>query len=136
DRPVPPMPEHRIQLRKAWLATVPGREAAGPFRVDLPSSGFVSDAPHRLSRGFQRPPIDPSIESVFLRLGAVAGITSIHLNGREVADLRQGKVIGEIELELTGLLAARNTVEIDVDPSPSMPGVEAWGRIELVIRRV
>ncbi|MBX6312401.1 MAG: hypothetical protein IRY99_05700 [Isosphaeraceae bacterium] len=127
------MLEHLIQLRRAWEGEFPEGGSLIRRRVDLPTQWPTGlDAPFRLTRAFQRPPIDPGRERLALRLGSVPGLRSIRLNEWEIARVAEG--ISGLTIDLPDLLPPRNRLVLDVDPSDwgEPPGL--WGEVALVIR--
>jgi len=124
--------EHLIRLRGAWQMRRPDDPAETPRRVVLPTSWPAEGAGTLLlTRRFQRPPVAAGRERVRLRLEAVAGLVSVRLNGDELA--RPAAGTEALELDVEGLLRARNELVLEV--APPAPGAEPspWGAIALVI---
>jgi hypothetical protein len=123
----PAMPEHAIQLRRAWDYQANGATR----RVDLPTSWGDRPVTFRLARSFRRPPIDTEFECLTLRLGDVAGLRAVWLNGQELP-IEPGAT--HFELELSPDLPGRNRIELEVVPVLGMGPDAPWGSIALVIR--
>jgi hypothetical protein len=123
------MPEHAIQLRRAWEIPPTGGDA--PARVDLP---IVWDdpalVPPRLARNFRRPPLEAGRDRLVVRLDAVPGLRAVWLNDRELA--RPGPAADRIEVPLDAAAPGRNRLVLEIDPDGIEPGAD-WGRIALVI---
>lgn len=130
------MPEHLIRLRKGWESIDLDATDPLPERITLPlSCGWGSPRRLRLTRRFGRPPLDPRIESLWLRLDCVPGLDSLRLNDR---DMTFGPgVEGPIEIPLAEL-PDRNELVLEISGAtvPSMePGaIATWGEIALLIR--
>lgn len=125
------MAEHMIRLRGGWELVEP-RKTDASRRITLPASDlFETPARVVLSRSFQRPRLDPLRETLWLRLEAVPGLTSIALNGREVG---RGPFEDPVILLAVEDLEPRNLLVIEVEP----PGAEEemdWGSIALMVRQ-
>jgi hypothetical protein len=126
------MPEHGIRLRGAWEWQAIARDAGFTRRVTLPiewPEGQVG--PVRLIRRFNGPPIDPSRETVFLRLEKVPGLLAIRLNNGTY----DGPLDETLSLDLScfGPLAAKNVLTLEVDPTRAARAGEAWGHVALVV---
>lgn len=125
------MSEHWIRLRGAWerydLAAVP----AVAQRVTLPLQRL--DAPIRLVRRFNTPPLDPGCESLVLRLEHVPGLVAVRLNGAAY----DGPLASDLTIPLDsfGPLAARYELVLEVDPPDVHHANESWGQIALVVAR-
>ncbi len=117
------MPEHPIQLRRAWL----GLFGDDLRKVDLPET-WDGPIPDRLSRSFHRPTIAADDE-LFLRVEAVAGVVRILLNGQDLPI--EGRSGADFPIEKLGI--ARNELVLTLAPA-IIPRGAAWGRIALVIR--
>jgi hypothetical protein len=133
------MTEHPIRLRGAWALATPDRpDDVLPRYVSLPVSWPESlGSPVSLVRRFQRPPVDPARERIFLRMESVLGLLSVRLNGEEIA--RPGPGGEALELEVGGRLrrGGGNELALEVDPRPARDRSPngPWGAIALVIRR-
>lgn len=126
------MPEHLIQLRKAWDATYVASGVETTRRLDLPTTWSVGCAlPARLTRRFQAPRIEPETERLSLRLTAVEGVTAIRLDDEVLAHLGLGQTMTEITLDLSG--GTGHGLALELDPGRLPIQVEEWGRIALVI---
>jgi hypothetical protein len=129
------MSEHRIRLRGGWLLRETAPQVATPRRITLPLPGFASDAGGIvLFRSFQRPPLDPARESLWLRLDDVPGLRSVALNNRRIALVPPG--VSSLLVPLGDDLLARNELRLDVDPVASRDTSEPdapWGEVALVI---
>jgi hypothetical protein len=125
------MPEHLIYLRRAWEGHFGPGAAGAVRRVDLPTA-WPADLPGpvRLSRAFNRPPLDPGRETLALRLGAVPGLLSVRLNGRPLATSGPAGS----ELPLSDPLPPRNVLLLELDPSAAATAGPGWGEVALVIR--
>jgi hypothetical protein len=129
------MSEHRIRLRGGWLLLEPTSRDATRRRITLPLGGFAANAGKIiLFRSFQRPPLDPGRESLWLRLDDVPGLLSVALNDRRIALVPNG--VSNLLVPLGDDLPARNQLQLDVDPlagrhasKPDAP----WGEVALVI---
>ena len=124
------MPEHLIQLRRAWDAHLRRGEAEEVRRVDLPTA-WPADLPGpvRLARAFRRPPLDPGHESLALRLESVPGLRAVRLNDAQLPL----PAAGALEYALADSLPPRNVLRLELDPAAA--AVEpAWGKVALVIR--
>lgn len=127
------MSEHWIRLRKGWELIDLDSLDARPERITLPlRAGWGSAHRLRLVRRFGCPPLDPLVESLWLRLESVAGLTSLQLNG---CDLPLGQdVQGRIEIRLTDL---RPRYELALELSTAAAPLRdrtGWGEIALLIR--
>ncbi len=131
------MDEHLIRFRRGWEPSGAGPEVL-PRPFTLPRADFppASGSVIGIARWFRSPPIDPACETLWLRLDAVPGLISVALNGVEIA-------CGEfhdppVTIALSGGLAARNQLVLNVQPLPAgraMPLGFLWGEIALVVRR-
>jgi hypothetical protein len=88
--------------------------------------------PIRLVRPFNRPPIDPARESLFLELEQVEGLASVLLNDRVLARPLPGT--SWLVVSLDDPLPARNLLVLEVEPQAAGPEGLAWGQVALVIR--
>ena len=124
------MPEHKIRLRGGWLQIHPDRNTFGSW-LTFPLAQFPNSPDDlRFARSFQRPPLDPERETLWLDLQSVPGLISIALNGRGL--VREANP-GHVESLPLGIdLPSRNQLILQVNPSirPEQP----WGVIALVIR--
>ena len=126
------MPEHRIHLRKAWEAHLPGAENSPPARVELPLETGLAGNPLRLVRRFQRPAIDPDSRArLALLLEHAPGLTAVHLNGQTLwtglADARTRLLLDwPPDAERRCVL----TLEAHLDPEPP----NSWGHVAIVIQ--
>jgi hypothetical protein len=129
---------HRIRLHGPWdcepIATRDQVPLPPPRRMVPPSclrdwglAGFVGHV--LLRRRFGYPGRIDSYEHVWLTLAGVAGRANIALNGQTLG-IEQ---TGEIEFEITGLLEARNRLEIVLDAGGDDAGL--IGAVALEIRR-
>lgn len=121
------MPEHAIQLRRAWEAEIDGQTS----RLDLPITWGSAPPPPRLRRRFNRPTIDPAREAISLRFESCAGVHGLTLNGRDLAQPIDDDAVSE--LECGPLLPMGNCLELILEPD-AVPRSIPWGRIALVIR--
>jgi hypothetical protein len=127
------MPEHRIRFRGGWESSVADGDHGGASRLILPvvwPPGIVG--PIRLTRRFGRPPIDPTVESVWLELSGVPGLQSLRINGVELGMPRAGVIDWTVRLES---LEARNTLTLAVDLGQVLAEerLGGWGSIALLI---
>ena len=122
------MPDHAIALRRAWE----GRFGEETRRVDLPIDwSTAGEVPSRLSRVFQRPPIDPEREALLIRFESVPGLRSVLLNGR---DLGQPAADGTPwECGIDDATPRANRLILGLEPAHFPPDSE-WGRISIVVR--
>jgi hypothetical protein len=120
--------EHLIRLRGGWECHDPD---GGPARrLTLPVTWTPGVTGRRkLLRSFQRPPFDPTRESLALRLESITGVVVVRLNGRERA--RPGASPGVLLLSLDDPLPLRNLLELEIEPTACGP--EPWGVIALVV---
>ena len=130
------MGEHLIRFRGGWEWIDLGGDPGAPRRVSLPLDGPPRGTSRVvLTRRFNRPPIDPRLESLALRLEGIPGLLETRLNGRPMA-LPPGGTL-EIGLTWSELRATGNVLALEVDPSTA--GDEQvrhpWGMIALVIRQ-
>lgn len=125
------MPEHLIRLRRGWLRVALQAPGDGSDRVTLPLAGFP-DPGRRvlLTRSFQRPPVDPDREALWLRLEAVPGLNSVVLNGRSMT--AGGPLADSLLLPVGDDLPARSVLVLDVGPAHPV-GPLPWGEVALVI---
>lgn len=126
------MPEHRIRLRGGWLLIDTSAACASPRRLTLPLPGHPEPG-HRvvLLRPFQRPPIDPARETLWLHLGSVPGLDEVRLNGVPFA--RPPAAPDGIWYNLGDDLPARNRLELHLGLAAPAE-VSAWGDVALLIR--
>ena len=125
------MAEHRIRLRGGWERLEFARGAEFHFQATLPIA-WAPDAEGRtrLIRRFGRPSVDLSEVSIGLEVLDAPGLQALRLNGIELAiDGFPG------ELPIAGLLAERNTLELEVDLNQALANHSeaGWGSIALVI---
>lgn len=130
------MKEHCIRLRGGWVGTNRDDPDASSFQIALPAH-FDHNAIRRLrlSRRFQRPPLDHATEALWLRLGQVPGLLSATLNDAPLLLVPHASDLIEIPLSD---LPPRNLLVLDVD-LPAQSDVEParpspWGEVALVIR--
>ena len=127
------MSEHLIRLRKGWESIDLDSLDPRPERITLPlPAGWRSARRLRLTRRFGCPPLNPDIESLWLRLESVPGLASLRLNGR---DIPLGPYAhGTIDIRLAEL-RPRNELALDLS-APGDPAGDstAWGEIALLIR--
>ena len=123
-----PMPEHRIQLRRAWVSEGDGP----PRRLDLPFSESQRELPGRIARVFNRPRIDDGEEILSLEFLSIPGLLAAHLNGQ---DLNFPKISGGSWIvPVPDLRARANRLVLTIDSAEARLS-DAWGQIALVIRR-
>jgi hypothetical protein len=128
--------EHLIRLRKGWESIDLDSLDPRPERITLPlPAGWRSGRRLRLTRRFGCPPLNPHIESLWLRLESVLGIAALQLNGR---DIPLGPYShGTIDIPLAELRPRNElTLELSGAPAADTPPGEStvWGEIALVIR--
>ena len=128
------MSVHLIRLRKGWESIDLDSLDPRPERITLPlPAGWRSARRLRLTRRFGCPPLNPDIESLWLRLESVSGLASLRLNGR---DLPVGPCFhGTIDIPLVEL-PARNELALELSAAAGDPAGDstAWGEIALLIR--
>jgi len=127
-----PMPEHRIRLRGGWFLIDTEDAEAAPRRLTLPLAGHP--APGRrvvLLRPFQRPPVDPAREMLWLQLDSVPGLDEARLNGVPLSP--QTTTPGGLRYCLDDGLPARNRLELHVGTAMPTDG-SGWGEVALMIR--
>jgi hypothetical protein len=121
---------HTIRLRGPWECEP--LEPAGPVRrVSLPcrwgEGGLAGLAGRvRFRRRFGYPGRIDADERVWLTFAGVRGSAVVALNGHPL-----GRHQGTFAFEVTGLLAARNEVVVEVD----VGGDEPWAEVALEVRR-
>lgn len=127
---------HWIRLRGGWEwhRSSPKSSGTRGHRLTLPVEARDDGPPVGwLVRSFQKPPIDPSTERVWLALRSVDGLGSIQLNDRALAaSLDQN---GSCILPVDDLLDGRNSLVLEVERL-AIPKGEAtllWGDVALVI---
>jgi len=120
------MPEHRIQLRRAWDSKKGGIAA----RADLPATWSEGEAPDRLARRFQRPSGLGPGDSLALEFDAVEGLRGASLNGVDIGPIPTESMW---EAPITDHGARGYQITLDLEPS-RVPIATEWGRIALVIR--
>ena len=112
------MSEHRIRLRGGWLLRETTPRDATPRRITLPLAGFDANAGKIiLFRSFQRPPLDPGRESLWLRLDDVPGLLSVSLNNRRIALVSPG--VSNVLVPLGDDLLAEISSGSTSTPSPA-----------------
>jgi hypothetical protein len=123
------MPDHVIRLRGGW-----DWDAGPTRRVSLPIDDWPTpNCLVRLVRRFQSPPIDPRDESLWLRLDAVPGLRSVHLNGGPLIDTANAG--SAIETPLYDVLPAGNRLELLVETGEAVAGGSGgWGLVALIVR--
>lgn len=128
------MTGHTIRLRGAWEWRDPASGVSR--RVALPLSLPPEGVPGvLLIRPFNRPPVDPATESIWLQLQRVPGLRSIRLNGEEIARPQVGE--SEHAVPLDQVQPARNVLVLELgtlarqEPAGDDP---AWGEVALVIK--
>jgi len=122
-----------IRFRKGWESIELDSLDPHPEPITLPlPAGWGSTRRVRLTRRFGYPPLNPHIESLWLRLESVAGLASLRLNGR---DLPLGQDFhGTIEIRLAEL-RPRNELALELLAAAAPPGDSTvWGEIALLIR--
>lgn len=130
------MSEHLIRLRKGWESIDLDSPDPRPRRITLPlPAGWGRSRRLRLTRRFGCPPLSPGLESLWLRLESVSGLSSLQLNGR---DLPLGpRSHGTIDIRLEEL-PARNELALELSsaaaPDDLRDGSTVWGEIALLIR--
>ncbi len=127
------MSEHQIQLRGGWEILGPSN-APRTGRLTLPSAELArTPGPVQLLRQFQKPPLNPGRETLWLRLDAVPGLRSVVVNDLAVAlgPFSSGPLLFPLE----GTLPWRNRILLDIE-FPPVPDETPWGLIALLIREV
>jgi hypothetical protein len=122
------MPEHAIQLRKAWLERP---RLSHPRRLDLPLPSPPDRILH-ITRAFGRPPIDPARETLSLRLQDIPGLSAVLLNAQVLWQGPADANTNTLNLALPPDLPARNLLELQITPC-SQHATTPWGRIALVV---
>ena len=131
---------HRIRLRGPWecepLASLGGGELPGRRRMVLPCSwcdgglpGFAGTV--RFVRRFGYPGRIDDDERVWLTVQAIEGRARLWLNGQALGEARGED--GAWEAEVTGLLAARNELRVEVTAGTDRGGL--IGETALEVRR-
>lgn len=125
---------HRIRLRGPWQVTPlgnaapPARVAAHPCRWSEAGLGEFHGSVRHLRR-FGIPRRLDDFETVWLLFDGFTGAADIALNGSDL--LRH--CTGAQEIEITGQLQPRNTLEITL--TSDAPDAGLWGEVALEIRR-
>jgi len=128
------MSEHLIRLRKGWESIDLDSLDPRPERITLPlPAGWRSARRLRLTRRFGCPPLNPDIESLWLRLESVSGLASLQLNGRDIPLGPYPHGTLDIRLEE---LRPRNELALELSAAAGDPAGDstAWGEIALLIR--
>lgn len=122
--------EHWIRLRGGWDTDPPSER-----RISLPlNTPEPLTTRSRLVRPFQKPPLQPGRESLWIHLADVPGLVQIHLNGEP---LPLHNSLPNQWIRLADDLPQRNRLVLEVEPlQPSSVASPpfVWGSIALVIR--
>lgn len=125
--------EHTIRLRGGWEWDEPAlgepRRVVLPCR--LPEQGVAGAS---LVRPFNRPPVDPAVESVWLQLRRVPGLEAVRLNGQEIARPEPGQ--DEVLVPLTRLAPSRNVLTLQIATIHPEAGESEWGDVALIIKPI
>ena len=124
------MAEHWIRLRGGWeYSPLEDDRPVGPARRLALPIVWPADAPTaiQLARRFQRPPLNPYSETLWLRMDEVPGLLGVYLNGDKIAEAIQGETSLLVKLDD---LPGRNRLILDLR---RVDGGE-WGSIALVIQ--
>jgi hypothetical protein len=129
---------HRIRLRGPWQVTAlecadPRVPLPQPARMHIPCSwadggwpGFRGRANH--ARSFGRPSGLGANERIRLIIEMVSGVGQARLNQQPIGAVHGD---GSFECDVTGLLAVRNLLEIDLSADGDWGGVVGEVRIEI-----
>jgi hypothetical protein len=123
--------EHRIQLRRAWIASG-GPDEAGSVELPYPLSG-PENLPERLERSFHRPPLSER-EQVWLEFSEVPGLVLIRLNQVEVRASQLDSDKGILRWRIDQNLLRHNRLELVLDTIQAKSSrAEQWGGVAIVI---